>query len=310
MALTPSAPASVHGSYIGGIDAGGTTYKCALALADGTLVARERVPVTDPGATLAGAIAFFKAALAAQGGELASIGIASFGPADVDSSSAHYGRILKTPKSHWTGADVRGAFAQAFGCPVNFDTDVNGALLAEMRHGAAQGVSSAAYVTVGTGIGAGIFADGRFIGKPSHPEFGHITLSRAPGDEAFEGTCVFHGGCLEGLASAGAITARFGAPHTLGAGHAAWDLIGDYLGQAALALTLTARPERILFGGGVLLADGLIEKVRAAYTRHINGYLNESDEEIAIKIRTPGLGDDAGLIGGLCLAQDALSARR
>ncbi len=306
-----SAPfSSVHGAWLGGIDAGGTTYKCALAAPDGRIVARERIPVNDPGATMEGAIRFFERALAEQGGTMRALGIASFGPLDVDPASNGYGRVLKTTKPGWTGADVRGTFARAFDCPVNIDTDVNGALLAEMRLGAAKDVSSAAYVTIGTGIGAGLFADGRFIGKPSHPEFGHIRVERAARDIDFKGVCSFHGACLEGLASAGAITARFGAPHTLSADHEAWDMVGDYLGQAALALTLTVRPERILFGGGVMLADGLIEKIRAAYWAYVKDYLGESEADIALKIQRPALGDDAGLMGGLCLAMDAVSAAR
>ena len=284
---------------IGGIDAGGTTFKCALATPTGEIRARARVAVSTPEQTLSGVRDFFRGALAAQGAKMAALGVASFGPVDIDPTSAHYGTILDTPKPGWSRFNLRESLQTALQVPVFLDTDVNGALRAEMTWGAAQGCKSVAYITVGTGIGAGIYSNGRFLGQPSHPEFGHIRVKRHPADTGFAGTCSFHGDCLEGLASAKAITARFGDPASLRAHHPMWEMEAYYLAQACLALVLTARVERIILGGGILLANGLIEKVRAAYDMLQNGYVQ--DHATADLIMTPGLGDDAGLKGGILL---------
>ncbi|MCH2456946.1 MAG: ROK family protein, partial [Henriciella sp.] len=183
----------------GGIDAGGTTFKCGLADASGALVASHRVPVTTPEETLAATADWFTAHI--EPGTLTTFGIASFGPIDVDPRSASYGTITGSAKPGWSGTNLHAHFANTLGLPVTVDTDVNGALLAEMKQGAAKGCASTAYVTVGTGIGAGLFANGGFLGRPSHPEFGHIALRRHPGDENFESVCPFQDDCLEGLAS-------------------------------------------------------------------------------------------------------------
>lgn len=281
-----------------GIDVGGTTFKCAVADGQGEIMARRRVPVTTPGETLAACASFFREA--APGG-LKSFGIASFGPVDVDPASPAYGTILNTPKPGWSQVDLASYFRDAFGLPIAVDTDVNGALLAEMRHGAAQGCGSAAYVTIGTGIGAGIFLNGDMAGRPLHPEFGHIPVRRHVRDEGFAGTCPFHGDCLEGMASVTAIRARFGPPEDLPEEDAAWEVIADYLAQACRVLSLSFRPERIVLGGGLMLAPHLLARVQAAYTVQMAGYLG--NEEAGRLITTPGLGDDAGLTGAILLGQ-------
>ena len=283
----------------GGIDAGGTTFKCGLADASGALVATRRVPVTTPEETLAAAAGWF---IEQTGhGTLATFGIASFGPIDIDPRSASYGTITGSAKSGWSGTNLRAHFENALALPVTLDTDVNGALLAEMTLGAAMGCASAAYVTVGPGIGAGLFANGGFLGRPSHPEFGHIALRRHPGDEDFESVCPFHDDCLEGLASVRAIRAQAGAPENLPADHPVWDIAADYLAQAARALTLTFRPERIILGGGLMLAPHLISRIREAFDQQMGGYLEHAPSSELIT--TPGLGDNAGLIGAILLGQ-------
>lgn len=283
----------------GGIDAGGTTFKCGLADASGTLIASHRVPVTTPEETLAAAAGWFIEQIGP--GRLNTFGIASFGPIDVDPRSASYGTITGSAKPGWSGINLRAHFADALGLPVTLDTDVNGALLAEMKQGTAQGCASSAYVTVGTGIGAGLFANGGFLGRPSHPEFGHIALRRHPGDGDFKSVCPFHDDCLEGLASVRAIRARAGAPEELSADHPVWDIAADYLAQAARALTLTFRPERIILGGGLMLAPHLIFRIRKSFDQQMGGYLEHAPPNELIT--TPGLGDNAGLIGAILLGQ-------
>ncbi|HIG23329.1 MAG TPA: ROK family protein [Henriciella marina] len=286
-------------SLHGGIDAGGTTFKCGLADASGNLINTHRVQVTTPEETLAAAAGWF--ASNARSGSLKTFGIASFGPIDVDSRSASYGTITGSAKPGWSGMNLRGHFADALGLPVTVDTDVNGALLAEMILGAALDCSSAAYVTVGTGIGAGLFANGGFLGRPSHPEFGHIALRRHPSDGDFKSVCPFHDDCLEGLASVRAIRARANAPEDLPADHPVWDIAADYLAQAARTLTLSFRPERIILGGGLMLAPHLISRIHKAFDQQMGGYLEHVPSSELIT--TPGLGDNAGLIGAILLGQ-------
>ena len=227
-------------SLYAGIDAGGTSFKCALADGQGQILARAAIAVNTPDATLKAAIDFFRQALAAQNGQLTGFGIACFGPLARDPAAADYGCIGATPKPGWQGVNIRKAFGEAFGMAVSIDTDVNGALLAELAGGAAQGCDSAAYVTVGTGIGAALYANGGLLARPAHAEFGHIRIARHQQDD-FAGLCPFHGDCLEGMASAPALQARFGVPEALPSDHIGWQFIADYLAQAALRSTVFPR---------------------------------------------------------------------
>lgn len=287
-------------AIFGGIDGGGTTFKCGIGNSDGQLIDTHRVPTTTPYETLAACASYFRSIAGPDG--LKGLGIASFGPVDIDPRSAGYGTILTTPKPGWSGTDLRAVFRDSLSVDAVVDTDVNGALLAEMRHGAAKGARSAAYITVGTGIGAGLFVNGALAGGPTHPEFGHIPLHRHPGDHDFGGVCPFHGDCLEGLASVTAMRARWGEPAALPATHPGWTIIASYLAQACRVLTLTLRLERIVIGGGLMLAPHLLGLVRAAYDAQMAGYLGDMAVPGEALIRRPGLGDDAGLVGAVLLA--------
>ena len=286
---------------LGSIDAGGTTFKCAVARVGGGILASQRFQTTSPSETIEACVNFFKSQMAAGLSPMA-LGIAAFGPLDVDPNSQSFGSILKTPKVGWSDVHLKNAFEKELGLSVNINTDVNGALLAEMAWGAAQNCDSAAYVTIGTGIGAGIYANGTLLGKPSHPEFGHIGVKRHSEDDSYKGRCPFHSDCLEGLTSAPALTERFGNPKQLPADHIGWTIIGNYLAQACISLTLTARLQRIILGGGLMLAPHLIENVRRQYAELMGGYLGESPKSISELIVLPNLGDDAGLWGGIKLA--------
>jgi len=303
--MTVSTQSEPPAPIVAAIDAGGTTFKCALIQEGQGIIAGIRVPTTQPSETLQGCAQFFKDH-AALGRKPSVMGIASFGPIDVDPQSSNYGMILDGPKLGWAATNLKTYFEQELSLKVKVDTDVNGALLAEMRWGAAKGANSAAYVTVGTGIGGGLFANGELIGRPFHPEFGHIRLRRHEADKDFPGVCAYHGDCLEGLASATAITKRFGNPVGLPEGHIGWDIEAYYLAQACNTLSLLLRPDKIVLGGGLLLAPHLIGRVRKQYAGLMNNYLSQSRSEIESLIVTPGLGDDAGLFGGACLAHDML----
>lgn len=288
---------------LGGIEAGGTKFVCAVGTGPDDLRAVERFPTTTPDETLARAVAFFRA----RDPPVAAVGIGSFGPADVDPGSPTWGHVTSTPKPHWGGADVAGPVALALGVPVGFDTDVNAAALAEHRWGAAQGLGTFVYLTVGTGIGGGAFVGGRRVHGLTHPEMGHLRLPRVAGDD-FEGVCPYHGDCWEGLANGPAIEARWGtAPPDLPDDHAAWPLEARYLALGVVNLVLTLSPERVVMGGGVMSAGGLFPRVRAEVQRLLNGYVQAPVllDGIDGYVVPPGLGDRAGVLGALALAAEA-----
>lgn len=281
----------------GGIDAGGTTFKCGVASANGEIIAKQRVDVTNPVETIAKCLTFFRQY------DLSSFGIASFGPIDVDKSSPHYGRILNTPKPNWSHFSLKAAFEAELNLNVVVDSDVNGALLAEVTSGAARGVSSAAYITVGTGIGAGIMSSGEILGRPYHPEFGHIAVKKHDVDREFPGVCPFHGDCLEGLTSVTALKKRWGDPIDWDANHQGWNVAANYLAQACASLVFTLRLERIVIGGGLMLADNMLPKVQTEFENELNGYLGDRIATADNLICTPYLGDDAGLHGAILLGK-------
>jgi len=280
----------------GGIDAGGTTFKCGVASGNGEIIAKQRVDVTTPVETVDQCLTFFRQY------DVSSFGIASFGPIDVDKTSPHYGRILKTPKPNWSHFSLKAAFEAGLGLDLNVvvDSDVNGALLAEVTSGAARGVSSAAYITVGTGIGAGIMSSGEILGRPYHPEFGHIAVKKHDVDREL---CPFHGDCLEGLTSVTALKKRWGDPIDWDANHQGWDVAANYLAQACASLVLTLRLERIIIGGGLMLAENMLPKVRMEFESQLNGYLGDYIATADNLICTPHHGDDAGLVGAILLGR-------
>jgi fructokinase len=284
------------------IEGGGTKF--VLGVADGArkIRARERISTTTPDETLGGAIAWFRA----QGLTPTAIGIACFGPLDLDPASPTFGHVTRTVKPHWSGADVAGPFAAAFGCPVGIETDVNGAALAESRWGAGVQSGSLLYVTVGTGVGGGFIADGRLLRGASHPEMGHIRLPRHPADRDFAGTCSFHGDCLEGLVAGPAIAARWGASLSeLGPGHPAHEIVAWYLGQAVVTWQAMLQPGRIVLGGGVMGTPSLLGGVRQAAATAGGGYFAGDPREIVV---APGLGTESGLLGALAVAHQAEGA--
>lgn len=292
----------MEGSLIAGIDAGGTTFKLGIAERDGPIVAKSRVATTTPAETISATVAMLRQMEAETGGRIEAVGVASFGPLDIDPSSSAFGTILQTPKAHWSDTPLLAMLSEALGVPVSIDTDVNAALRAELAAIDDKTIDRAAYITVGTGIGVGVSAQGRLAGFPSHPELGHIRVERHPEDQEFSGVCAFHGGCLEGLVSAPALEARFGALETLPEDHVAWEIAGHYLAQLCMVLCAGFRLQRILIGGGVSEAPGLILQTRKALDAINGGYLPEADGSIVQKAR---LGADAGLAGALFCAPRA-----
>ena len=257
---------------IAGIEAGGTKTICAVANGDGTILARCRVPTGSPDETFAEIGAFFEEQHALYG-PVASGGIGSFGPLDLDPTSPGHGTLTTTPKPGWSGIDMAARISDILGAPVRIDTDVNCAGLAEGIYGAAQGLGRFCYVTVGTGIGVGVIDDGHPAGGVGHPEAGHMRVPRAAGDDAFAGSCPYHGDCVEGLASGPAIGARWRCdPQHLDDRHPGWGFEAHYIAALAVNLTYTLRPQRIVLGGGVMARVGLIDLVRSRFEHLMAGY--------------------------------------
>ena len=280
----------------GAIEAGGTKFVCGVGAGPDDL-RLARIPTTTPQPTIDAAAAFLRRE---AGPDLAAVGIGSFGPVDLDPASPHYGFITSTPKPGWQFTDLAGAVRSALGVPVGFDTDVNAAALAESRWGAAQDVSSSLYITVGTGIGGGAILNGRALHALSHPEMGHIRLPHDWAADPFRGSCPFHGDCLEGLASGPAMEARWGMPaELLPDDHPAWALEARYLALAVANCVFTIAPARIILGGGVMRQSQLFPLIRAELASIVNGYVQIPD------VVPPGLGDRAGVLGALALAQQA-----
>jgi fructokinase len=287
----------------GTIEAGGTKFVAGLARSPDDIIETARFDTIDPETTI-GAVTGWLQYAAQRHGVLQAIGIASFGPLELDRAAHNWGYITGTTKPGWSNADFAGRIAREFGVPVGFDTDVNGAALAEARWGAAQGHKISVYITVGTGIGGGAIVDGKPLLGLSHPEMGHLRPARHADDLEFSGICPFHSDCMEGLASGPAIKARWGASLSeLEQDHPAHDIIAHYLAQMAVTLQSIMEPGRIIFGGGVMATPGLLLRVQNEASRLGKGYFRGNAGDVIV---LPGLGDRAGLLGGLALAMDAV----
>jgi len=290
-------------SLWGGIEAGGTKFVCAVAGDDGEILAETTFPTTVPDQTVERAIEFLR-----QQGELAAVGVGSFGPVDLIPGSPTYGTITTTPKPGWANADIVGRVRQALDVPVGFDTDVNGAALGEHRWGAAQGLDTFVYLTIGTGIGGGGMVDGRLIHGLVHPEMGHTRIPHDLNRDPFAGVCPFHGDCFEGLATGPAIEARWGQRgETLPPDHPAWELEAHYIALGVVNLVCTLSPQRVILGGGVMQQAHLFPLIRSKVQQLLNGYLKAPAilERIDEYIVPPGLGHRAGVKGAIALAQAA-----
>ncbi|MDE2136194.1 MAG: ROK family protein [Gammaproteobacteria bacterium] len=282
------------------IETGGSKILALLVDVDGATLAAGRWATTTPGRAL-GDLTDFIAGAVPAGRALGAIGIAAFGPLVRDARARDYGRILNTPKPGWSGANLRAQLAARFAVPVAIDTDVNAAARAEWRQGAGRGVRSLAYVTVGTGIGAGLIVEGRPLEGALHPEIGHIRLARRDGDRA-PSACPFHADCVEGLASGPAIARRLEAPHSLGDDPSTLALVAGYLGELAATLVLCWSPERIVWGGGVMGTAGLLARVHEAMGRSLAGY-GVGEAATRRDFCVPAALEHAGLEGAALMAR-------
>jgi fructokinase len=289
----------------GGIEAGGTKWVCGIGDGADKVLATATFPTTTPEETIPRAVQFFS-----EHGPLDGLGVGSFGPIDVHRGSPTWGRITTTPKAGWAHTDVVTPLAAALGVPVAFDTDVNAAALAESRWGAAIGLETLCYITVGTGIGGGAIVNGRVLHGLVHPEIGHMRIPHDKTRDPFDGVCPYHSDCLEGLASGEAIRRRWGCPaNELAANPAVWELESEYLALGLMNVICTLSPQRIILGGGVLKQQNLLTLLRRRLLGLLSNYLDVPEltrpDAIDHYIVPPGLGDLAGVLGAIELARSA-----
>lgn len=287
---------------LGGIEAGGTKFVCGIGDENGEILERVSFPTTTPHETIAQVIAFF------QQHQTEAIGIGSFGPIDPDPNSPTYGQITTTPKPGWAHYPFLAEMKKHFPIPIGWDTDVNAAVLGEATWGAAVGLDSCIYITVGTGIGGGVLSEGMLVHGLLHPEMGHIPVKHHTQD-LFAGSCPYHGDCLEGMASGPAIEKRWGrSGDELTHEDIVWEIEAYYLAQAVVHAILFLSPKRVILGGGVMKQEQLFPLIRQQVLQMLNRYIQSDSilQNIDSYIVAPGLGDNAGLCGALALARQAL----
>lgn len=293
----------------GSVESGGSKFVCLVGSAPDRIESETRVPTGEPGPTLERVNRFFEEAVK-EGGPLDAVGIASFGPLELRPGHPSHGHLVATPKPGWSGVDVAGTVGGALGVPVAIDTDVNGAALGEGRWGAAQGLGTYVYLTVGTGIGGGAVVGGQVLRGLVHTEMGHLLVGRVPGDD-FPGVCPFHGDCWEGLAGGQAMAERWGGPAQTLTGETlrtalSWE--AEYLARGLRNVVYTLAPERIVIGGGVSGLPGLLPRVREALGPALAGYPGLPEHAREDFVVPAALGRLAGGAGGLVLAERAWSA--
>lgn len=290
---------------IAGVELGGTKCIATLGTGPGDVRAQQTIASTDPATTLAAIEAVL------DGWAFDAVGVASFGPLQLDADAPDYGAITATTKPGWTGTDLVRRLEQRYGRPIGFQTDVNGAALAEGRWGAAQGLATHAYITIGTGVGVGLITCGRPVQGVAHGEAGHMRVPRARRDR-FAGWCRFHGDCVEGLISGPALAERFGCPgKDLPHDGPEWDLFAHDLGGLLHNLVTVAAPQRIAIGGGVIAArDHLFPRLRTRLAESLGGYgsLVGYAGELDARLGPPGLGAMAGPLGALAVGLEVVGA--
>ena len=289
---------------IGALEAGGTKMVCAIGNEKGEIFEKISIPTKTPETTMPEMIQWFKAK------KIEALGIGCFGPIDPDKDSPTYGYITSTPKLAWKDSNIVGAFEECLCCPVGFDTDVNGSALGEVTFGQAKGKKNIVYLTVGTGIGAGVYAEGKLLHGMLHPEAGHILMRRRE-DDHYEGKCPYHKTCLEGLAAGPAIEERWGKKGIeLQDRDEVWDLEAYYLAQALTDYILILAPQLIILGGGVMHQEQLFTRIRSYVKEMLNGYIKTKElEDIDHYIVPASLHDDQGIMGALELGRRAFEEK-
>ena len=286
---------------LGALEAGGTKMVCAIGDESGKIYEQVSIPTETPEITMPRLISYFEER------KIEALGIGCFGPIDPDKKSETYGYITSTPKLAWADYNIVGTMEKSLMIPVGFDTDVNGSVLGEVTFGQAKGKKCVVYVTIGTGVGAGIYIEGKLLHGMLHPEAGHILLTQRQ-DDTYEGTCPYHKTCLEGLAAGPAIEARWGRKAVeLKDDARVWDLEAYYIAQAIVNYILILSPQMIILGGGVMHQEQLFPKIRSYVKKMMNGYIKTKEmADLDHYIVPASLHDDQGIMGALELGRRAL----
>ncbi len=289
---------------IGSLEAGGTKMVCAIGDENGKIFDKAVFPTLSPAVTVPKLLEYFGA------GNVDAVGIGCFGPICLDRTSPEYGNITSTPKIEWQNYPMVKAFKEALDVPVGFDTDVNAACLGEATFGCAKGLRNVVYITIGTGIGAGVIVEGSLLHGNLHPEAGHIPLRRHPYDR-YEGKCPYHLDCFEGLASGPAIEERWHkSPKELAGEDVVWEMEAYYIAQALATYILVLAPQKIVLGGGVMHQQQLFKLIRRYVRELLADYVRTPEMEAIDDYIVPSaLNDEQGIIGGLCLGKEAYGAR-
>lgn len=287
---------------IGALEAGGTKMVCAIGEENGKIETEIQIPTETPAITLPKIAQFFRE------NSIEALGIGCFGPIDLRKSSTTYGFITSTPKTAWQNCDIVGYFKKELEIPIGFDTDVNASLLGECHFGAGIGLTDCLYLTVGTGIGAGILSGGSLVHGMLHPEAGHCQVQRVP-DDSYAGHCPYHPSCLEGFACGPAMEERWGKrPNELPKDHPAWVWEADYLGQAIANYIFILSPQKIILGGGIMEQKHLFPLIRKKVSEQINAYLLTDElNQMEAYIVPPACKGRQGILGCLRLGFAALS---
>lgn len=290
---------------LGALEAGGTKMVCAIGDETGKIFEQISIPTRTPEDTIPEIIDYF------QKTQIEALGIGCFGPIDPDRQSATYGYITSTPKLAWANFNIVNVFEKLLNCPVGFDTDVNGSVLGEVTFGQAKGKSCVVYVTIGTGVGAGIYIEGKLLHGMLHPEAGHVMIQRREGDN-YQGKCPYHKTCLEGMAAGPAVEERWGRKATeLKDRKEVWDLEAYYIAQALTGYILTLSPEMIILGGGIMHQEQLFPMIRSYVKEMLGGYIKTDELENMDNYIVPAsLSDDQGIMGALELGKRALAERK
>lgn len=285
---------------LGALEAGGTKMVCAIGDETGRIFEQTSIPTETPDITIPKLLDYFKER------EVEALGIACFGPIELDRKEPDYGCITSTPKLAWRNYNIVKNFADELGCPIGFDTDVNGSVLGEVTFGQAKGKNCVIYLTIGTGVGGGIYIEGKLLHGMVHPEAGHV-LIRKRSDDHYEGKCPYHKTCLEGLAAGPAIEERWGKKAVeLADRPEVWDMEADYIAQALVGYILTLSPEMIILGGGVMHQEQLFPLIREKVKEYLGGYIQAKEiENMEHYIVPASLHDDQGIMGCLELARRA-----
>lgn len=286
--------------YVGSIEAGGTKFIVAVQdVESGETIAQDRISTEDPKKTLEQSAAFFKK------NPINSLGIGTFGPIDINENSKTFGYILDTPKRGWSGTNVKGYFEKELGIPVVMTTDVNASCYGEYIARGKDDTKSYFYVTIGTGVGAGIVQAGKFVGLNNHPEMGHMLVKRYPGDD-YKGNCPFHGAnCVEGMAAGPSLEGRTGIPgEKLSRDNEVFTYVAYYVAQMLYNVYMASRPDVMIVGGSVLNEDDLV-KVRKFFDEFNNNYVATPD--LNDLIVTPAVANNgSATLGDFELAKDLL----